>query len=103
MCILQNLQVLQRPRYSRWRPAAMLNYCFVHEIYIVHDEKVKICTYNRKAVPSECKLFKYAFQLFQDSTYSRWRPEAILDYSLIHESFIFYKTKGKFGEYVSFW
>ena len=40
-------------------------------------------------------------QLFQGSKYSRWRPEAILDYSLIHESFILHKTKVKFGEYLS--
>ena len=32
----------------------------VHEIYIVCNKKMKKCTFNRKAVPSKCKLFESA-------------------------------------------
>ena len=52
-----------QPQYSRWRPAAILNLCFVHEICIVYNEKGKKFTCNHNGVLARCKLFKSAFVL----------------------------------------
>ena len=50
-----------QPQYSRWRPTAILNLCFVHEICIVYNEKGKKFTCNHNGVLARCELFKFAF------------------------------------------
>jgi hypothetical protein len=52
-----------QPQYSRWRPTANLNHCFVHEICIVYNEKGKKFTCNHNGVLARCELFKSAFVL----------------------------------------
>ena len=50
-----------QPQYSRWRPTAILNHCFVHKICIVYNEKWKKFTCNPNGVLARCELFKSAF------------------------------------------
>ena len=53
----------RQPQYSRWRPTAILNHCFVHEICIVYNEKGKKFTCNHNRVLARCEFFKSAFVL----------------------------------------
>ena len=50
MCTCQDLQLLRGQRYSRWRPAAILNYSFIHKIDRFHRRKEKLST----VLPGKC-------------------------------------------------
>ena len=41
MCTCQDLYLLREQRYSRWRPAAILNNSFINKIFIFHETEMK--------------------------------------------------------------
>ena len=41
MCTCQDLYLLRGQRYSRWRPAAILNNSFINKIFIFHETEMK--------------------------------------------------------------